>query len=333
MMRHMLLLVAFCVPSASGAAADVRLDDRTDVAFATVEQAAKILAARDDFVARLSPFDRAARLKTDRDVSEKEYLDFVSKSPRSWTDGEKGIVSEAIAALAPRLRKLSLPWPKTILMVKTTGREEGNAPYTRANAVVLPESSLEHATAASLQGNICHELFHILSRHNPALRDKLYRAIGFYPCKEIEFPAKFASRRITNPDAPINAHCIKVRVNKRPAWVTPILISRTEKYSPTRGGEFFDYLSCRFLIVSSSDSATPDISAYDKNKPEFADARNTTGLFEQVGRNTQYIIHPEEILADNFALVVLGGQRVRSPQVLDAIKKVLTSPEKAGDKQ
>ncbi|HSH95105.1 MAG TPA: hypothetical protein VK968_13220, partial [Roseimicrobium sp.] len=44
------------------------------VVFATVEEARTVLTNRDDYVERLSPFDRAAKLKTDRDVSEAEYL-------------------------------------------------------------------------------------------------------------------------------------------------------------------------------------------------------------------------------------------------------------------
>jgi hypothetical protein len=36
-----------------------------------------------------------------------------------------------------------------------------------------------------------------------------------------------------------------------------------------------------------------------------------------------YIIHPEEILADNFALLVLQQRQVPSPEVIDRIERVL----------
>jgi hypothetical protein len=42
-----------------------------------------------------------------------------------------------------------------------------------------------------------------------------------------------------------------------------------------------------------------------------------------VGRNTQYIIHPEEILADNFALLVLGETSIPSPVILEKMKDAL----------
>ena len=53
-----------------------------------------------------------------------------------------------------------------------------------------------------------------------------------------------------------------------------------------------------------------------------------SGFLEQVGRNTQYLIHPDEILADNFALLVMGEQNVQSPEILQKVKTVLAQPPK-----
>ena len=54
-------------------------------------------------------------------------------------------------------------------------------------------------------------------------------------------------------------------------------------------------------------------------------------FYEQIGKNTNYIIHPEEILADNFALLVMG-QKVSSPWLLDKLKSFLmqSNPENEG---
>jgi hypothetical protein len=57
--------------------------------------------------------------------------------------------------------------------------------------------------------------------------------------------------------------------------------------------------------------------------------RFASGFFEQVGRNTDYLIHPEEILADNFALLVVGDKRIVSPEVINRIKKVLEEAQVA----
>ena len=47
-------------------------------------------------------------------------------------------------------------------------------------------------------------------------------------------------------------------------------------------------------------------------------------FFEQVGRNTQYIIHPEEIMADNFTFAILGKEDLSNPELVAEIKEVLS---------
>jgi hypothetical protein len=42
-----------------------------------------------------------------------------------------------------------------------------------------------------------------------------------------------------------------------------------------------------------------------------------------VGRNTNYIIHPEEILAENFALLMMDKHDVPSPEILKKMQDVL----------
>jgi hypothetical protein len=53
------------------------------------------------------------------------------------------------------------------------------------------------------------------------------------------------------------------------------------------------------------------------------------GLLEQIGRNTRYLIHPEEILADNFAVLYLSKLRSDlpkppSPELLLRLEKILS---------
>jgi hypothetical protein len=210
-----------------------------------------------------------------------------------------------------------------VLLIQTTGREEGGAPYTRANAIILPAGTLARASKADLQAILTHELFHILSRQNPALKEKLYAAIGFKPCGEIAFPALLKSRKITNPDAPKNDHCIRVNFAGEPAWAIPLLFASAERYDPIRGGEFFGYLEFSFLRVDGGGAEPPAKATYDDRQLQLVPPTAITGFSEQVGRNTEYIIHPEEILADNFSLLVAQDKAVASPDVLRKIQAVL----------
>jgi hypothetical protein len=291
------------------------------ISFATVEQGRTALMNRDDFVSRLSPFDRAARMKTDRDVTEQEYLTFVAKNVLEWAPDEENAVQSAFDGLAAELTDLNLPFPKTILFIKTTGDEEGHAEYTRANAIILPEKALAANGRNALQGTIAHELFHVLSRNAPDLRERAYAVIGFQSCGEVPFPPALAARKITNPDAPKNDHCIRVELGRTSIWAVPILFSKSDHYNPANGGEFFDYLDFQFLVVEKSGSD----ATYDPSNVTLLDVGQIQGFYEQIGRNTGYIIHPEEILADNFEYLLIGRPNLPSPDVQRRLAAALRS--------
>ena len=142
-MRTVVSILAFTTFLFTGFShAGIIIGDNTEVVFASVEEGRAILTARDDFVQRLSPFDRAARLKTDRDVSEEEFLAFVGNSVLAWSDNNRGKVEDVINGIRSSLGALSPPLPDKIYMITTSGNEEGNAAYTRSNSVVLPTSFL-----------------------------------------------------------------------------------------------------------------------------------------------------------------------------------------------
>lgn len=307
-------------------ASDVQFGGNTVIHFASASEGRKVLTTKDDFVRRLSPFDRSARMKRDKPVSEDEYLAFAGQNVVEWTTGERQEVEAALKKIQPLLQEWRLAFPATVQMIKTTGAEEGNAAYTRGTAIMIPKSELAKAEK-DLAKLICHELFHVLSRQNPGLREKLYGIIGFKQCEELEFPRELAARKITNPDAPRNDHFIRLEVGGKKCSAIPVLFSSTESYDLKRGGEFFDYLDFKFLVID--EGSLPRAKAvYENSAPKLAGPREVSGFFEQVGRNTQYIIHPEEILADNFALLILGEGKAQSPEVLQKMKTVLARKPK-----
>jgi hypothetical protein len=319
----LLLLIALCLSEVSPQAlGQAKLGKGSALAFASLEQGRGVLTSRDEFVERMSPFDRAARMKTDRDVSEREYLEFAGSNALEWTDEEKQKIGSAFATIQAKLAALQLPLPETVLLVKTTGREEGGAAYTRANAIVLPQGNLKNSIA-DLSAKLAHELFHVLSRANPAVREKLYAAIGFAPCAEVAFPAELRARKITNPDAPKNNHCIRLKAGNEECWAIPILYSNTEKYDIQRGGEFFNYMQFRLLIVDRAADSKVVTPRVEGGITRLMDVQAVSGFFEQVGKNTGYIIHPEEILADNFMLIVLGKRDAPTPTVIQNIEAAL----------
>jgi hypothetical protein len=278
------------------------------LALATAADGKARLMQRDEFVERLSPFDRAARLKTDRPVDDAAYLAFVGASVRPWDSSpHHQHVIDAAARVEGRFAALGLALPDA-LIVRTTGAEEGGAAYTRGKAIVLPDPVL--ASAEDLAQVIAHEAFHVMSRGDAALRDTLYALIGFLSCPELPIPAEIAGRKITNPDAPRNDHQIKVVYQGQPVWAVPVLFASSGRYDPVKGGEFFDYLQLRLAL---------------RDPVRMVEFGQVQGFFEQVGRNTQYIIHPEEILADNFSYLVIEKAGLPDPglptRMLQALRR------------
>jgi len=321
----MLILNAFLGLTAQapvGLAADAPLTPSTLVKFADAGEAAMELGRKDAFVDSLSPFDRAARKKTDQPVSQEEFLQFVSQQALGWQGPEIGRLTRVLGRISNKIERLQLPLPSVIRLLKTTGKEEGGAAYCRGNNILI---SAKHAAAPDpvLERLLTHELFHILSRNNRKLRDSLYSIVGFRFCGEVAYPKELAARKLTNPDAPVIEHFITVTAQGKPTPVVPILFSKEDNYDLRKGGEFFAYLTFNLLVVEQRGEAW--FPAYQESGPRLLDADEAEGFREQIGRNTEYVIHPEEILADNFVLLVQNARDVKTPRILEEMRRILTT--------
>src|SRR6476661_8183671 len=201
----MLTVIATCLSLAALAAESaqaVPLTSTTEVRFATPEEGRAILTADDPFTASLSRFDLQCRLKTDKDVTLADWKQFVAEHVGPWEPAEINLISQSLERLKKRLADFRLPLPALIRLVRATGDEESNAAYTRGSSIVLPAKVMKYDDA-QLDRLLLHELFHLLSRQDGAIRAKLYPVIGFDLCEPIELPPSLAPRRITNPDAPL----------------------------------------------------------------------------------------------------------------------------------
>jgi hypothetical protein len=311
----LVLLMCALVP------AGVRAAEGTLFTFATVEEGRKVLAVRDTFIEQMSSFDRSCRMRTDRKVAEKEFLDFVSANVLSWEKDEEDRIRPIVASMEPKLKRFAPFLPETVYLVKTTGNEEGGVAYTRGNVIVIPARQIR-SDVITLYRLISHELFHIMSRRNPGLRDELYGVIGFRKCVGFEFPETLKDRKITNPDAPVDGYCISVKADKRRLFVAPILFSSQEKYNRAHSEAFFDYLQTAFLAVARDMGPGREPSPLNGGKPILYSEAELDGFYEQIGKNTDYTIHPEEILADNFTYLFFGITELESPEVVRKMEQV-----------
>jgi len=284
--------------------------------FATQSQARAVLGAQDDYVRATAGLERSALLRTPEPVGAERFAAAMAQTARGWTAEEQA----AFADLPGRLQRFisGMRWnsPSPILIVKASSDLMEGFPHTRGNAIVLQESMLlEAGTQPDMLAYLmAHEAFHVLSRANPALREELYRALGFKPCDAVDMPAALARLRVTNPDAPESRHAIALRWKGQAVEVLPYVHLPSEAVDPRAG--LAAQMRTSWLPVDRQDGRC----TVRAERPELGELE---GLYEQVGRNTEYLIHPEEILAENFAVLFQKPRKLASPEVLGRIRRIL----------
>lgn len=316
-----LLLIAACAVGQVPVVA-IPLTADCEVRFASPEEGREILTADDAFSASLSRFDLQCRLKSDKEVTLADWKQFTAQQVKAWEPAEVESVTASLRRLKEKLVPFRLPLPPTIRLIRTSGEEEANAAYTRGAAIALPPKVLKY-DSMQLDRLLAHELFHILSRHDGAVRAKLYQIIGFEVCEPIELPQSLAARRITNPDAPrIDCTISLVGASGKTYFGAPVLYSSTKQYDAKKGATLFQSLLFRLLVVEQQSGKWQPVLV--KGEPVVINPREEQAFLDKIGKNTNYIIHPDEIMADNFVRLVMADKDVPTPQIIEQMRTVLT---------
>jgi hypothetical protein len=100
----------------------------------------------------------------------------------------------------------------------------------------------------------------------------------------------------------------------------PILYAKSKRF----GLDFYDdlraFANTRLLLVKPSPGSVEAVM--QNGKPLIVGFNQVQNFREQIGYNTDYLDHPEEITADNFELLV-GGTKPRSPEITARFKEIL----------
>jgi len=288
--------------------------DKVILHFANRGEATAILSNDDGFLQSMGSLDRALRLQTDREVPKSEFVAFIAQQPLEWDAAEINEFTGMFESIRRKCAGLQALFPDTILLVKTTGLEEGHGCYCRGdNAVIFAVHELA-GQATGLEFTLTHELFHILSRNNEAFKERLYKIVGFTKSFNLELDSALTARKATNPDASRNDYYFVSAVGDDTLALMPFLLFGSS-YDRDRRGVFFDYIEFLFIGVEpGKDRCTP---IYEDGKPLLLDPAQVPRYFELVGHNTAYIIHPEEVLADNFMIMIQGGKAMAAPEFMD----------------
>lgn len=286
--------------------------------FADKKQANKVLAVSDKYIENLGKFDLEARVGK-KHATRKELLDKIENNTRDFTEAEKDSVSKAFGILSNCIegKNIKLPLPKELLLIKTTMEEEGGAAaYTRGDVICIGEGYLKKISTPRLAKLLAHELFHVLTRDNKDFRKSMYEIIGFNILdKEFKFADDVKDKFISNPD--VNSYdnyaMLNVEGETRPCTM---IIYSDKDYD---GGSFFDYV--HIGLVPLDNNFEPIINS---GHTVIYDLDDASDFYSKVGRNTGYVINPEECLADNFSMALCGTSgKIPNPEILDKIIKVI----------
>jgi len=314
--------VALALLAGAAAAQPAAPGRAPEFVFATVAEGRAVLAARDDYVLATSPLERSAKLNTLDAVSEERFRQHMQNAVQDWTPEQQQNLAPLAERMAGFLKGVRWQMPGRILLVQVDATLEDDAPHTRANAIMLPQSVYARGPGF-MAYLLAHETFHVLSRHNPELREALYAAIGFKRCDTISLPPAIERLRITNPDAVESRHTIALRHEGRAVDVLPYIRFDAETIDPRAG--FIKQVQVAWMPVDRQGGACiVRAGPLERGLPP----QEYQGLYEQIGRNTEYLFHPEEILADNFTQLFLTTVRgstegIPSPEVLEKMRAIL----------
>ncbi len=297
----------------------VHLSDNTLLTFEPAAQGKRLIAEQDNFIQRLGDLEMQIRLGSEKPVTKQAYVESLQAGVKDCQPDEITFVEQATQSVRERMQGYDLPFPKQIHLIRVSAAVEGNAPHCRGASIVLPDAFFANPDQAPRI--LAHELFHVLSSHNPKLRDKLYGIIHFRRTDEVKLPEELQPRRITNPDAASNKHVITLDIDGQATPVVPVLLTRSNEYRP---GGLFANMDFKLMVLQQQDGKFT--AKLEVGRPRLLSPREVPDYMQQIGHNTGYIIHPEEALADNFMLLLMGGDQIPDRWVIDEMKKVLQNP-------
>lgn len=290
--------------------------------FADADEAAELLLSNRGYYDNLSQNDLNFRMqKMDATLAELEA--YTAEQTRDWTEAEKDAVISAMEMIGSicEERGYTLPPTEDIVFAKTTMKEECNAgAYTHGTQIYLGERMLSYGLNEDpvlqeyFREVVAHELFHCLTRNHPDFRAAMYGILGFTVVEEdYEFSPEIRDIIISNPD--VGHHNSYAAFDIDGEMKDCVVIFTTAEPFRKPGDSFFKSMETGLVPVDDTGV--------------FYSSEEAENFWEVFGENTEYVIDPEETLADNFAITMLYGteEDYKTPEIILAIDEMLKNEE------
>ena len=201
-------------------------------------------------------------------------------------------------------------FPVQVNLIKTHGSHFGpGVYYTREHSIVIPEDVLVNPDRTGLLKVMLHELSHIFTRTHPLVKRDLYALLGFKKLEQTNLLINDSLYRriLLNPDGMDYTWVTSLPTSDgHNTLAMPLICSNAYAYSSTKPS-YMQYLYWNYFEVKHTAQGF-DVLTNAQLKSTL-DASGLPALFKSKF-NTDYIIHPDEIVADNFALLLYGKRHV-----------------------
>ena len=282
--------------------------------FASADEGKELLLSNDTYYNRLNRNDISYRLQKKGGTVEELKL-FAASQIKDFTEEEMTLVNEIVEwfLLMCKENGYTLPPMEEIVFVRSTLYDEfGASGYSTGMQIYLGDELFlrlkgnDEQAKIKFKHTLIHEMFHCMTRSNPDFRVAMYSIIKFkVEEKEYEFPDEISSCILHNPDVEhMNSHAAFTVNGKKTECAMICMCPPYEK-----DGEGLSEVMIGFVPVDNL------ATLYSLN--------DIMDFWDVVGKNTDYILDPEEIMAKNFADALVFGIDGRSYPNPEMIREVL----------
>jgi hypothetical protein len=262
----------------------------------------------------ITPAEMSVQMKkpvtpgTSRDSMLRDYLAFLAAEPIDFSAKNVEFIRRVITEMYSTVAAVNTGiLPDTMRLIRSRENHYGQGVwYTRENCIIIPDGELADENIKAFTTTMFHELFHVYSRLNPGKSRELYKCIGFEPIglDNLVLPEKLSERVLYNPDGVDYAQKIELRQSDN-STITAIPVIWSNNYGYTQSKKrFFDYVEFNLYPVSKDDTGKWLVKVEPDGLSSPLNIRDQPDFFRQIRENTGYIIHPDEVLADNFAFIM-----------------------------
>ncbi len=291
---------------------------KSEITYLNQSEASIILSSNDLLMQTFSPLDKA--LRANKKINDQDFVTFQTQGAESFSPEDQDKIALALNKISS-VFKMELPLPKNIKFIKSNNQHEFGFSYTKDNIIILNQNEFETSNIEFTR-LIAHELFHVMTRHLPAIRTDLFKLINFTPIGTFDDVSEdIDPKRVTNPDAFYTEYAIDITSNGEVFTVTPFILA-THSIEEINFDKDFDF--GMKLVNIESDEEYSEYAYDEDSKLKIFEPKNTN-YTDLVGQNTNYIIHPEEVMAENFSLMIITKVfpqeiTVKNPSLLKSIE-------------